>query len=138
MKLCCIVKPSAVPNADAIALALTEAGIPVIERKDITYTPSLVGILYDHMPDEAVSEITRRMDQKPGIALLVSANSIEHLLDVVGRESNPGLCAPRSLRARFGRNAPEERVGTWSWWENALHRPVDEREARRDLRLLFS
>jgi nucleoside diphosphate kinase len=137
MKICCIIKPSAVPHAEAIISALAEAGIEVIGRKDIVYTIPLIRALYDHMPDDAVCEIAQRMAHRPGIALLTRSPSIDRLLEIVGRESDPARCAAGSLRARFGNGAPEERVGSWPWWENALHRPVDEREAARDLALVF-
>ncbi len=103
----------------------------------MVYTLPVIRSLYDHMPEDAIAAIALRMEGRSGLALLVEAGSIEQLLAVIGRESDPARCAPGSLRARFGQGAEEERMGSWAWWENAIHRPVDAREAARDLALLF-
>lgn len=137
MRACCIIKPSATTRRDEIVAALRSEGISVIREKTITYTAALVQALYDHMDEDARNAITDRLSGKPGMALLVEVESVKRLLDIVGRHSNPALCAPRTIRARFAQDAPEERMGDAPWWENAVHRPIDEREAQRDLSLLF-
>ena len=138
MRLCCIIKPASLPQAAIIIRALEGEGIPLLSQREVIYSDSVIRTLYDHMPEDALFAIKGRMEGGIGLALLVEAESIEKLLAVVGRESDPARCAPMSLRARFGKGAPEEQVGTWAWFENAIHRPVDAREALRDLSLLFS
>ena len=137
MRICCIVKPRALKHTTAIIASLEDRGVCVDERKIITYTVPLVHALYDHMDRDARDAITERLAGNPGVALLVKTESIECLLDIVGRHSDPAKCAPDSIRARFAQNATEERMGASLWWENALHRPVNEQEAQRDLALIF-
>lgn len=137
MRACCIIKPSAVTYRDEIVAALRSEGISVISEKTVTYTEPLVHALYDHMDTRAREAITLRLKGKDGIALLLEVASIALLLEVVGHDSDPHRCHPRSLRARFAQDATEERMGDAPWWENAVHRPIDEREALRDLSLLF-
>lgn len=137
MRACCIIKPSAVTYRDEIVAALKSEGISVICEKTVTYTEPLVHALYDHMDARAREAIIHRLKGKDGIALLLEVATIARLLEVVGHDSDPRRCHPRSLRARFAEDASEERMGDASWWENAVHRPIDEREALRDLSLLF-
>lgn len=137
MRICCIVKPAALKHADAIASALEEAGIPILAQKHIVYTIPFIDVLYDHMSPAARFAIGLRMAGAPGIAFLVEALSVDAFLEIAGRESDPSKCAPHSIRARFAKGAEEERVSDWVWFENAFHRPVDEREAHRDVSLVF-
>lgn len=137
MRICCIIKPHAIEHADAIIAVIEEQGACVRRREEILYTTPLVHALYDHMDADARDAITERLCGKPGIALLIEVASVDRMLDIAGRHSNPALCDSGSIRARFARDATEERMGTARWWENALHRPIDEREAERDLELVF-
>lgn len=137
MHICCIVKPSALAHTEAIIKALRDADMPVQKRRNIIYTLDLIDTLYDHMSAEARQDITDRMASRPGVALLVESESVEALLKVAGSESDPARCAPNSIRARFAKGAPEERVGSSVWFENAFHRPVNDREAARDVAALF-
>ena len=138
MEVCCIIKPDALTAAGDIVRMLEEAGIRLLERRDMTYTPALVHELYDHMPEDARDAIAESLAGKQGIALLLEARSIDAVLDIAGHESDPSRCTPGTIRARYGKHRSPVRMGSWPWWENALHRPVDMREALRDRRLLFS
>lgn len=137
MLACCIIKPPALTLRARITRALADARLLVLATAEFTYGPALVDALYDHMDIPARAEIVRRYAGRPGVALLVSAGSLSELLDAVGRESDPRACAHDSLRYRFGKHGEPDRIGDWLWWENAVHRPVDERERLRDLRLFF-
>ncbi|MES2225184.1 MAG: hypothetical protein V4480_00035 [Patescibacteria group bacterium] len=97
----------------------------------------MIKTLYDHMDVEAQWNIAQRYEHKRGCALLADFPSIDTCMRLIGRESDPRACAPHTIRARFGSKTEPEHVGEWLWWENALHRPVDERERLRDLALIF-
>lgn len=138
MEVCCIIKPNGIRHAEAIFKVLNDAGMPVLEWKDITYTRALAYQLYDHMSPRAQADIATDLDGKPGIALRLEVPSIDALLDIAGRETDPRACAFGTIRWRFGLHANPSDAGGTPWWQNAFHRPVDEREAERDLRLFFS
>jgi nucleoside diphosphate kinase len=138
MLLCGIIKPHALDHTTEILSMLQKASIEVRATKSLLFTHSLVEILYDHMPSDARHTIAQSLAGKVGLALLVSVPSIECVLEIVGRESDPRLCAASTIRARFGVRAGPTHMGTDPWWENAFHRPIDEREAARDLREIFN
>lgn len=94
-------------------------------------------MLYDHMSTEARVMIGERYLGKKGIALLLTFESVEHCNGILGSESDPRACEAHSLRAIYGSRTEPERLGEWQWWENAIHRPIDERERVRDLLLVF-
>lgn len=137
MEVCCIIKPSGIRHTEAIIGVLAKAGMPVIEQKEITYTRALAYQLYDHMSPEAQRDIATDLDGKLGIALRIEVPDIERLLDVAGRETDPRTCAFGTIRWRFGTHENPSDVGGTPWWQNAFHRPVDLREAVRDMRLFF-
>ncbi len=137
MKVCCIIKPEAVGIEADIIRVLIERGISVCMLRPITYTRSLIDELYDHMPEDARNAIADMLVGKEGIALLLEVASLSILLDIMGRESDPARCAPDSIRGLYGLRAGPVQVGSWPWWENAIHRPVDQREAERDLSRIF-
>ncbi len=137
MFVCCIVKPSAYPLREEIMEVFRDASMPILAIKDITYTEALVDLLYDHMSWEARTMITQKYGGCTGTALLICAESIEACLTTCGRESDPRACVPGSIRGRYGSRGDPEMLGAWPWWENAIHRPVDERERSRDLEIFF-
>lgn len=138
MELCCIIKPSGIRHTEAIIDVLRRAGMPVLERKDITYTATLAHQLYDHMSPEAQEDIGKDLEGKPGIALRIEVPSIEALLEVAGRDTDPRICAFGTIRWRFGTHENPSDVGGTPWWQNAFHRPVDMREVQRDMALFFT
>lgn len=137
MRICIILKPSVVTREREITERLHKRDMIIEKRREIVYSAALLDALYDHMSEDARVAIRERMCEKPGIALLLANTSVGEVLALVGSKSNPAECAPGTLRALYGHNAPEERMAEWPWWENAIHRPIDEREAVRDLALLF-
>jgi nucleoside diphosphate kinase len=137
MLICCIIKPPAYHKSHEIRICLEERGLPVRCSKDLVYTPQLVELLYDHMDAEARTEITKRYGGHIGVALCLDAESIEACMEVIGTESNPHACTEGTIRALYGTPGVPVRMGAWEWWENALHRPVDERERVRDLSFVF-
>ena len=137
MNVCCIIKPDGLQHSTEIIRLLISSGIPVCERKRMTYTKELVDQLYNHMSTGARAQIKTNFVGKCGLALLVRAPSIRRLLAVAGVHSDPRQCAPNSIRFRFGTHGIPERIDDWDWWDNAFHRPVDMREAKRDLNLFF-
>jgi nucleoside diphosphate kinase len=137
MELCCIIKPNGIPDEDGMRELLAEGGITLRERRPITYTAEMIHRLYDHMTDEARSDIAREFEGKPGIALLIEAKSLRHLLAVAGHHSDPRKCKPGTIRARFGVHDSGMRMGTSPWWDNRFHRPKTRAEAARDLALIF-
>lgn len=137
MYVCCIIKPPAVSRCVEISTVLLGKGVTVRCAKTILFTAELVDQLYDHMDDEARAAIVRKYGGRIGVALCMEVENIAAGVRVIGTESNPSACHEESIRALFGVHESAERIGAWEWWENALHRPVDERERVRDLRLLF-
>lgn len=109
----------------------------IVERKRITYTEELIQVLYDHMSDTARTYIAESLAGKHGLALRIETPSIAKLLKVVGDQSNPHQCSPASIRFRYSPRQKPYRIDGWDWWENIMHRPVDMREATRDLQLIF-
>ena len=138
MLLCGIIKPYALNRSEEILQILQNASIVILEKKRFWYTPEMIEILYDHMSPEARDGIARRLVGLQSLSLLLSAPSIERFLEIVGKESNPRLCAPGTIRARFGIHDTPTYIGDDVWYENAFHRPIDAREAARDLALLFN
>jgi nucleoside diphosphate kinase len=137
MLVCCIIKPPAQSERDAILQAMRVAGMKVIAQREVMYTQTLIHVLYDHMDSSARMCITKKYAGRIGTALLFQVESLAACLRVIGTESNPGACAEGTIRARYGSRGEPEYLGTWKWWENAVHRPIDERERLRDLALLF-
>lgn len=117
---------------------LAEKGTAIIARKKVRYSRRLVDTLYDHMSDEARACITQKYGGLFGEALLLNVESIAACCALIGTDSDPRACAPESIRGRFGSRGDPERISAaWDWFENAVHRPVDERECMRDIRLIF-
>jgi Nucleoside diphosphate kinase len=133
MRLCGIIKPHALKHSKEILEVLRDASLIILEIKPILYTNTLVEILYDHMSSEARSIIAQKLVGHQGRAILLCAVSIEQLLEIAGTESDPSLCTSDSIRARFGVHALPAKVGCEPWWDNAFHRPINMREAIRDL-----
>jgi nucleoside diphosphate kinase len=138
MEVCCIIKPSGLRHTEAIIEVLEDAGMIIWQRKEIIYTNELAHQLYDHMSPEAQDDIAKDLEGKPGLALRIEVPSLESLLDVAGRESDPRACAFGTIRWRFGTHENPAEVGGTPWWQNAFHRPIDIREAKRDTSLVFS
>jgi nucleoside diphosphate kinase len=137
MQLCGIIKPHAMENSNEILVALKDTAVIVYRTKKIFYTAELVEILYDHMSAEARSDIASRYVGLEALALLVSVKSIDKFLEIVGKESDPRLCGKGTIRERFGIHCDASAVGGEQWFENAFHRPIDAREAIRDLRCIW-
>ncbi|CAN5700144.1 hypothetical protein BH11PAT2_BH11PAT2_05360 [soil metagenome] len=112
-------------------------GIPIIDHKKFVYTRHAIEVLYDHMDEVARSHIAMRYCRRSGHALLMDFNSIDQCLEYIGRESDPDACEPNSIRSLYCAFAEPEMLGTVPWWENGIHRPIDERERLRDLKLVF-
>jgi hypothetical protein len=138
MFLCGIIKPHALKQSAVIFGVLEAASVIILKKKSIYFTHELVEILYDHMSPEARNDIARRLVDHEALSLLLSAPSIGRLLEIVGKESDPRLCSPGSIRARFGIHAEPATVGNEVWFENAFHRPINAREAARDLMCIFN
>lgn len=137
MLISCIIKPPAYTSRYEILQCLLQFPISVISTKEITYDAHLVDILYDHMDIQARVHIMERYEGQVGVALCVDVPSIAACMAVIGTESDPRACTPNTIRAKYGQLTEPERIGEWLWWENALHRPVDERERVRDLSYVF-
>lgn len=137
MLMCCIIKPPMYGIRDAIKCDLIHAGIEIVSSKAFAYHARAVDVLYDHMDEAARLCITRKYGGRIGDALLIEAEDIEMCKEIIGTESDPCACQPHTLRARYGSRHAPERIGGWLWHENAVHRPVDERERIRDLALIF-
>jgi nucleoside diphosphate kinase len=138
MQLCGIIKSHALSVSEDILQILQIAGIRILEKKFFLFTREHIDVLYDHMSTETRTAIAKHVVGLKGLALLLCAPSIERLLEVVGTESDPRRCAPQTIRARFGVHADPFDVDNDPWWDNAFHRPINEREAVRDLACLFS
>ena len=138
MLLCGIIKPHALAHSEEILDALISAEVKIHETRPVRFTHELIDILYDHMSDAARDAIGKRLIGLSGTSVLLEVSSIERLLEIVGRDSDPQKCVGDSIRARFGAHVPPTYVGEDMWWENAFHRPVDAREAARDLLHIFS
>lgn len=137
MHICCIIKPPSVGWYTNICEELHREGINIIAQKEFAYTASAIAVLYDHMSTDAQTFIGLRYSATPGISLLLDFHSTEHCLEVIGHVSDPRMCKPGTLRAQYGTHLAPEVVGQWQWFESAVHRPVDERERVRDVRLVF-
>ncbi|MDB5237353.1 MAG: hypothetical protein JWL88_455 [Parcubacteria group bacterium] len=137
MEACCIIKPEGLRHIGAIIRILNRAGMRIREQKMIIYTESLIQQLYDHMSPLAQAYIAFGMADRPGLALLIDTPCISRLLAVAGSNSDPQRCEPHSIRFRYGIREYPKQIDGWEWWENAFHRPIDLREAERDLQLLF-
>jgi nucleoside diphosphate kinase len=137
MFMCCIIKPPAYHQRHEIKECLEERGLLVIRSKDLVYTRKLVEVLYDHMDSTARAEIAKRYEGHIGVALCIEAESIAACMNIIGTESDPRMCVEGTVRALYGTLRTPERIGMWDWWENALHRPVDEYERVRDLAYIF-
>ena len=138
MLICAIIKPHALPHTEEILSTLQHSSISVVCTKELYFSDQVVHSLYDHMPAPAREAIALRLVGQTGLALLLDVPSIVRLLEVVGIESDPAKCAPGTIRERFGVHGAPALVGTDPWWENAIHRPIDMREAMRDLWQVFS
>jgi nucleoside diphosphate kinase len=137
MLICTIIKPHAVTHAEEIVEMLRTSYVSILRTETVYFSEQLVHTLYDHMPLPVREEIARRLVGKLGLALLLQARSIDHLLEIVGTESDPSKCASGTIRERFGVHGAPMVVGSDPWWENAIHRPVDMREVTRDLWQVF-
>lgn len=136
--LCGIIKPAAISHAEEILDTLRSSSIIIHKTKLILYTHDLIEILYDHMSPSARHGIAQKLAGHTGIAILLSAPSIQEFLEIIGTESDPHACAPGTIRARFGVHDVPARVGDGVWFENAFHRPINSREAKRDLWHIFN
>ncbi len=125
------------PRSEEILEVLCEKSLPVLETKPLCFSDSLVHTFYDHMPYSAREAIARSLAGKTGLALLVEVPSIAHLLEITGSESDPSKCALGTIRERFGVHGIPSILGSDPWWENAIHRPINTREAMRDLWYVF-
>jgi hypothetical protein len=137
MHFCCIIKPPAMAWSTHIVAHIRRERVEIIAQKKFVYTTEAIEILYDHMDEVARLLIAERYCGRTGLALLLDFESLEQCLDFIGRESDPDACAPTSVRALYCSYAEPETLGTLPWWENGIHRPVDERERVRDLQLIF-
>jgi nucleoside diphosphate kinase len=137
MLICSIIKPPHVYLSKYIIRDFHKRQIPVLSVRSIVYTRQCIDVLYDHMDDTARKLIVERYQERVGLALLLECTDINECLEVVGRESNPSKCHPGSLRHKYGSHTTPDECGSWQWFENAIHRPIDERERLRDIKLLF-
>lgn len=137
MLICSIIKPTHVHLARQITHALSVRGVLILASQDFTYDSVLIDTLYDHMDEEARKAITERYAGKLGKAMLLSCTGIDECLEIIGRHSDPRRCHRATLRHKFGSHGTPEMLGDWEWWENGIHRPVDERERMRDLFRFF-
>ncbi len=137
MKICCIIKPEALSHRSEIIDLVNQRGIKVLTEKKVQYSREIVEVLYDHMDPSTRRTISELFNDKEGIALLVEAPSAEEMLSIAGTHSDPSQCAADSIRARYGIKSEPDILGMDYWWQNAFHRPIDMREAKRDVALFF-
>ncbi len=135
--VCCIIKPPTLAWNPHMVAHFRRQEIPVVAQKKFVYTRHAIEVLYDHMDDTVRSGIAERYCGRTGLAVLLDFKDIEHCLDCIGRESDPDACASHSIRAMYCAFAAPERLGGILWWENGIHRPIDEQERVRDPELVF-
>ena len=137
MYICGIIKPHALDQVNEIQRALTEAGVRIVQIKRTCFSVPMIDVLYDHMSPNARTSIAQDLVGKTGFALLLEVESVKKLLYIVGTSSDPRACDPESIRARFGVQEEPTLVGNEFWYRNAFHRPINTREAVRDLMHFF-
>lgn len=130
-----LVKPDAMAYRDEIREMVLESGLQIPQFSRIPIPASVLALLYPGVPSEVMAATIQHYSMGVcEVGIVDGPNAIQRLLALVGEETNPARCAPGTIRARFCHKGPIQ-IGKWSYCFNGVHRPKDQREARRDVKI---
>ncbi|MEI8224016.1 MAG: TauD/TfdA family dioxygenase [bacterium] len=132
----CLIKPDAYNNKEEIINLIKDTGLDVIHNFSIFTPESLIRALYNEVSIEILNATLNHYLSGPSEILLVRGEqAIDKIVTISGLETDPALCIPSTIRFRHGDHSPEDLGNGLKYYRNAIHRPKNQDEAKRDFNL---
>lgn len=128
-----IIKPEAMASRSKIRTMIERAGPVISEAKILVLPEWTLKKLYADLSEDLWNATCLAFVSLVEIGLVTGENAVADLLNIAGTETAPAECDPSSIRFRFGRKDPFV-IGKMKYYANAIHRPKNKREAKRDVR----
>src|SRR4051812_39412456 len=112
------VKPEALQHTEVIRQHVEAHCLTIVGTATVSMTLEILQALYPALKDAGSpnehpltkATIAHLLNKDCEVVVVKGLNAIEVLLDLMGRETAPGQCAPRSIRRRYG-NPRGENIG---------------------------
>jgi nucleoside diphosphate kinase len=131
-----IIKPEAQAHKAEIESTIQHEALVIEGRCSLRLTVKMIEALYPDVRGDLLQASIHFLTRGPShIGVVSGAGAISKLFNLAGTSVNPAACSSQSLRYRFGNRTPE-RFGSAVYFLNAIHRSVDQDEAKRD-QILF-
>jgi nucleoside diphosphate kinase len=133
-----VIKPDAFKSRDNIIKRIEGSGLYIVRKKIIKLPDEFViGKMYDpdEIPKEIQEETLKHFNEGRSEVVLVKgdADIIQKVLAETGMKTNPALCEDDTIRYIYGDHVPVELGNGLKYFRNAIHRPKNEGEAKKDL-----
>lgn len=130
-----IIKPEALTYAEEIKEIIQQGDLTIVASRKLVLPHHAINILYPELSSQ-LHEITLSIFRNEvEIGLIKGTDAIKNFFLLSGTETSPSLCAPHTIRFRFGKKTPRI-VGNYQYFENAIHRPKNLEEAKRDVEMI--
>lgn len=118
---------------DRIRKVITSSGLAIFRAVQMKIPFEILDEIYTDLSPPLREATLRYMGNAPcEIGEVVGENAVLRLLAVCGEHTDPNECSHPTIRNRFGVKEAEKIIGG-KYFKNAIHRPKNESEARRDL-----
>lgn len=129
-----IIKPEAMISYRTIRKLIQGVGLVIGQTKNLVMTEWALKKMYPDLSKDLWNATCLSFTAPVEIGLVTGENAVKVLFNFVGTETAPSECDHLSLRFKFGKRDPFI-IGTMKYYANAIHRPKNRREAKRDVRL---
>jgi nucleoside diphosphate kinase len=131
-----VVKPEALNARNEIVERIKSIGIEIRDRRIRVLSRELLSQVYAKAPPSIFDEICKHMSTPVEVIFVRGGEQlIEQILNLTGRERSPVLCGHGTIRYEYGVHVPVKLPDGSIYFKNAIHRPRNDHEASRDLKL---
>lgn len=129
-----IIKPEGMQCRGKIKEILAQNGLVVMEQKILILPEWTINVLYPELSNDLRVATRTMLNSFIEAGLMCGEQVVEKLFHVAGTETSPANCQPGSIRFIFGGREPIV-IGSVKYYANAIHRPKNHVEAKRDVEL---
>jgi nucleoside diphosphate kinase len=130
-----LIKPEGLKRLLAIHQIISAAGLTIVNPHLVRPSYEVLQQLYPNLSEDLKVVTTEHLENKDcEIALVEGENAIARLVEVCGLFTNPSKCVAGTIRRLFG-DAPINLPNGQQYYRNAIHRPQNKEEVKRDREL---
>jgi nucleoside diphosphate kinase len=127
-----MIKPEAMMHSKSIRALMERRELQIVLRKRLVLPSWALTCFYPDLLGDLLKLTTLAFLAQVEIGLLQGNEAIERFRILAGTETAPAKCEPGSIRGKYGIVQPF-RVGGAIYYANAIHRPKNSDEARKDI-----